>query len=143
MLTVNTASSTAIAVSPTLAIPMVSTPFPLGSMPPAEFHQFQRSSCRRQPYLCEVVGYYYESDDRSNGIYGPEHGFIHKNGAMLLQALYSIRSERQLMERLEFNLLFFLVRRDRRRRCGVPPSQNSLSAESGICKSSRNLPKRS
>jgi transposase len=35
--------------------------------------------------------------------------------AMLLQALYSVRSERQLMERLEFDLLFPLVRRDRHR----------------------------
>jgi Transposase domain (DUF772) len=36
--------------------------------------------------------------------------------AMLLQALYSIRSERQLMEGLEFDLLF---RSHRRRRRGV------------------------
>jgi len=35
--------------------------------------------------------------------------------AMLLQALYSIRSERQLMERLEFDLLFRLVCRRRGR----------------------------
>jgi transposase len=33
--------------------------------------------------------------------------------AMLLQAFYSIRSERQLMERLEFNLLFSTSKRDR------------------------------
>ena len=38
--------------------------------------------------------------------------------AMLLQAFYSIRSERQLMDRLEFDL-FSLVRRPWRRRCGV------------------------
>jgi Transposase domain (DUF772) len=36
--------------------------------------------------------------------------------ALLLQAFYSIRSERQVMERLEFDLL---VRRRRRRRCGL------------------------
>jgi len=36
--------------------------------------------------------------------------------AMLLQAFYSIRSERQLMERLEFGLL---VRWARDRRCGM------------------------
>ena len=35
--------------------------------------------------------------------------------AMLLQAFYSIRSERQLMERLEFDLFVSLVCRDRRR----------------------------
>ena len=39
--------------------------------------------------------------------------------AMLLQAFYSIRSERQLMERLEFDLLFRVVRRFERRRAGV------------------------
>ncbi len=33
--------------------------------------------------------------------------------AMLLQAFYSIRSERQLMERLEFDLVVPLVRRAR------------------------------
>ena len=38
--------------------------------------------------------------------------------AMLLQAFYSIRSERLLMERLEYDLLF-RWRRNRRRRCGL------------------------
>ena len=41
--------------------------------------------------------------------------------AMLLQAFYSIRSERQLMERLEFDLLFRWFVGHRRRRCGLGP----------------------
>ena len=41
--------------------------------------------------------------------------------AMLLQAFYSIRSERQLMERLEYDLPIPLVRRDRGRCCSVGP----------------------
>ena len=41
--------------------------------------------------------------------------------AMLLQAFYSIRSERQLMERLEYDLLFRWFVGHRRRRCGVGP----------------------
>ena len=38
--------------------------------------------------------------------------------ALLLQAFYSVRSERQLMEQLDYNLLP-VVRRPRRRRSGV------------------------
>ena len=41
--------------------------------------------------------------------------------AMLLQAVYSIRSERQLMERLEFDLLFRWFVGLGRRRSGVGP----------------------
>ena len=39
--------------------------------------------------------------------------------AMLLQAFYSVRSERQLMERMEFDLSVPLVCRARRGRAGV------------------------
>ena len=41
--------------------------------------------------------------------------------ALLLQAFYSIRSERQLMERLDYDLLFrwFVGLGDGRRRCGM------------------------
>ena len=38
--------------------------------------------------------------------------------ALLLQAFYSVRSERQLMEQLEYNLLFRWFRRPRHRRSG-------------------------
>ena len=41
--------------------------------------------------------------------------------AILLQTFYSIRSERLLMERLEYDLLFRWFVRDRRRRRGVGP----------------------
>jgi hypothetical protein len=41
--------------------------------------------------------------------------------AMLLQTFYSIRSERLLMERPEYDLLFRWFCRDRRRRRGVGP----------------------
>ena len=41
--------------------------------------------------------------------------------AMLLQALYSIRSERQLMERLEYDLLFRWFVENRGRCCRVGP----------------------
>ena len=41
--------------------------------------------------------------------------------AMLLQAFYGIRSERQLMERLEFDLSVPLVCRSRRGRSGLGP----------------------
>ena len=41
--------------------------------------------------------------------------------AMVLQASYSIRSERLLVERLEYDLLFPLVRRHRRGRCSLGP----------------------
>jgi transposase len=36
--------------------------------------------------------------------------------ASLLQAFYTVRSERQLMEQINYNLLFRLVRRPRHRR---------------------------
>ena len=46
--------------------------------------------------------------------------------AMLLQAFYSIRSERQLMERLEYDLLFVIVCRiEREPRQPIPASSQA------------------
>ncbi|MHC2295800.1 transposase [Rhizobium mongolense] len=39
--------------------------------------------------------------------------------AMLLQVFYSVRSERQLMEQVQYNLLYALVHRSVDGRCGV------------------------
>ena len=41
--------------------------------------------------------------------------------ALLLQVFYSIRSERLLVEQIDYNLLFSLVRRPRHGRCSVEP----------------------